>query len=242
MRIRAVIFDIYGTLLEVGPPPADAEARWQRLFADTLGSSPPCGRTEFSVQCSQAIARHHAQAKARGLGWPEVQWPNLLREVLPGLNRLEPTTFADFTFAQMQIGRTVRLARGAGDTLRWLRDHGVTLGIATNAQRYTVQELSMALAGDGLTMAIFAPELSFWSYQHGFSKPDPHVFQILTARLEQRGWAAGEALMVGDRWDNDMAPARLFGWQTWWLRGDHQAAPPIGGDHAQLVRWMAGRG
>ena len=32
MTIRAVIFDVYGTLLEVGPAPPDADARWQRLM------------------------------------------------------------------------------------------------------------------------------------------------------------------------------------------------------------------
>jgi FMN phosphatase YigB (HAD superfamily) len=32
LKIRAVIFDIYGTLLQVGAPPADADVRWQKLF------------------------------------------------------------------------------------------------------------------------------------------------------------------------------------------------------------------
>ena len=32
MSIRAVIFDIYDTLLEVGPPPPDAARRWENLW------------------------------------------------------------------------------------------------------------------------------------------------------------------------------------------------------------------
>ena len=49
MNIRAIIFDIYGTLLEVGPPPPDADARWQRLFADLLHSEPRLSRLDFYV-------------------------------------------------------------------------------------------------------------------------------------------------------------------------------------------------
>ena len=49
MNIRAVIFDIYGTLLEVGPPPPDADARWQRLCRDLLRAEPRLSRLQFSV-------------------------------------------------------------------------------------------------------------------------------------------------------------------------------------------------
>ena len=36
MNIRAVIFDVYGTLLEVGPAAADADTRWQHLCREML--------------------------------------------------------------------------------------------------------------------------------------------------------------------------------------------------------------
>ena len=58
---------------------------------------------------------------------------------------------------------------------------------------------------------MFDPELRFWSFENGFSKPDPHVFRILTARLEARGISPSETLMVGDRFDNDIEPARAHG-------------------------------
>ena len=46
-HVRAVLFDLYATLLEVGPPPSDADARWQRLFRESLDTDPPFGRVEF---------------------------------------------------------------------------------------------------------------------------------------------------------------------------------------------------
>jgi putative hydrolase of the HAD superfamily len=45
----------------------------------------------------------------------------------------------------------------------------------------------------------------------GFSKPDPAIFQWA---LNQAGCAASEALMVGDRPDNDIAPAKALGMVT----------------------------
>jgi len=87
-HVRAVLFDIYATLLEVGPPPPDADARWQRLFRESLGTEPPLGRVEFFAACSQVIGRHHAAARRQGVPWPEIQWPSIVLEVLPGLARL----------------------------------------------------------------------------------------------------------------------------------------------------------
>ena len=74
-----------------------------------------------------------------------------------------------------------------------------------------------ALQGTGLNLSLFDRDVRFWSFENGFSKPDPHVFPILTARLETRGITPAETLMVGDRLDNDIEPARARGWQTWQL-------------------------
>ena len=90
-----------------------------------------------------------------------------------------------------------------------------------------------ALAAHGLGLDLFDRDLCFWSFEHGFSKPDPHVFQILTARLAARGIRPAETLMVGDRLDNDIEPAQAHGWQTW------QLGPAADGDWAALARSVA---
>ncbi|PKO17917.1 hypothetical protein CVU37_06160 [candidate division BRC1 bacterium HGW-BRC1-1] len=45
----------------------------------------------------------------------------------------------------------------------------------------------------------------------GFSKPDPRLFQ---RALEKAGVAAARSLMIGDRVDNDVAPAKALGMRT----------------------------
>jgi FMN phosphatase YigB (HAD superfamily) len=215
VKIRAVIFDVYATLLEVRPPPADAELRWKKLFEELLSLPPPFSRTDFAARVGQVIATRHAEAKARGIAWPEILWPEVLVEVLPALKKLAPAEFKQFIARQMALGRTLRLASGAAACLRMLRTARSVLGIASNAQAYTLDELDLALGAESLHLDVFDPELCFWSFQNGFSKPDPHVFRILTTRLQQHGIRVEETLMVGDRLDNDIEPARKFGWQAW---------------------------
>ena len=49
------------------------------------------------------------------------------------------------------------------------------------------------------------------SREMGLAKPDPAFYEAL---LAQAGCAPGEAVMVGDRLDNDIAPARALGMWT----------------------------
>ena len=235
MKIRAVIFDAYGTLLQVGPPPANADARWQALLAETLEDAPPMTRLDFSVACSRAIERRHAAAHARGIQFPEIFWPAVVAEVLPPFRNLDTRAQEDFVFQQIQLGRSIRLFPGAAETLSKLAARGCRLGLASNAQAYSIRELREALAVVKIDFSMFNPSLCFWSYEHGFSKPDPHVFQILDIRLDALGITADKTLMVGDRADNDIEPARARGWQTW-----HLAAPGTsgGGDWAELNLWL----
>jgi FMN phosphatase YigB (HAD superfamily) len=130
---------------------------------------------------------------------------------------------------------------GAAPVLRLLLASGVVLGIASNAQPHTMRELDDRLRAVGLDAQVFCPDLSFWSFQHGFSKPDPHVFQTLNARLRARDLKPEETLMVGDRIDNDVAPARACRWMTFHLINSPPAAWGPGGLWHELAQWLEGR-
>jgi FMN phosphatase YigB (HAD superfamily) len=225
MSIAAAIFDVYKTLLEVGPPPPHAEGGWQELWLRAFGSGARFSLADFAAGCSKVIEREHQAARSVGIAFPEVYWPHVAGEVVEELTSLSPHQRDAFLLRQAQLWHTTRLQEGVVDVLRQLRERGVCLGLASNAQPYTLSELDEALAPHGLDRSAFCPDLQFWSFQHGFSKPDPHVFRLLTARLAARGIAPQAALMVGDRLDNDILPARAQGWQTW-----HLAGPATAGD------------
>jgi FMN phosphatase YigB (HAD superfamily) len=239
MKIRAVIFDVYRTLLDVGPPPADADEQWNALWLDQLRVPARISLQEFLVACEAVIAREHASARRAGIPFPEVFWNGVTTEVLPELAELSDRERDDFLFGHARLLRSLRLAPGAEETLRALRDTGTLLGIASNAQPYTLRELDEALVPAGLDRELFTPGLCFWSFEHGFSKPDPHVFRILTAGLGLCGISHSSTLMVGDRIDNDIEPSLAQGWQAWHL--DSNACDAMRGGWGRLQEWMKPR-
>jgi FMN phosphatase YigB (HAD superfamily) len=232
MKARAVIFDVYGTLLEVSSPPADASTSWARLWRACFDSVPRLTLEGFSTACAGIIAREHGVARERGILFPEVCWPAVVAEAMPELAGLSPEARDEFLFQQTKLWHTVRLATEAPALLRALRQTGCVLGIASNAQAYTLRELREALAAHGLGLDLFDRPLCFWSFEHGFSKPDPHVFRILNARLTACGIHPQETIMVGDRLDSDIQPAKALGWHAW------QLGPQGDGDWAALGQWL----
>jgi FMN phosphatase YigB (HAD superfamily) len=159
LSVRAVICDVYQTLLEVGPPPADAAAQWAALWRRTFGHEPPCSLLEFAAACSRVIAREHAAARACGIAFPEVWWPAVVAEVLPAWRSLAPVRQAAFIAGHMQLGRSLRLMPGAAAALRALADANLTLGLASNAQAYTWGELDEALRGAGPVLLVLPARL-----------------------------------------------------------------------------------
>ena len=234
MKIRAVIFDIYGTLLEVGPPPADARERWERLCKDRFGRPARLTLDAFMAKCEKIIAREHDTARTAGVRHPEILWPSVAHEALPELERLPDARGDDFLFEHAQLQRTVRLMPGAATTLATLAERRIVLGLASNCQPYTLRELDHDLSGAKLDRSIFTHELCFFSFVAGFSKPDPRVFRWLRDRLQLRGVPPSETLMVGDRHDNDIEPAEKQGFQTWLLAGAPFPGKHAGGDWSAL--------
>jgi FMN phosphatase YigB (HAD superfamily) len=237
--VRAVICDVYGTLLSVAPGPADAGGRWERLWGRYFESPAALDWAGLGRAIEAAVRAEHAAARAVGIAYPEVAWEPLMTGVLPAVANLAPREREEFLFGQAGIWHEVGPMAGVAAALKAIRDSGALLGIASNAQPYTLRELAGALAGSGIGMDDFASDLCFWSFAHGFSKPDPHVFRILGARLRARGIAPGETLMIGDRMDNDVEPARAQGWQTWRLGEDAGEGKGPGGG-LERVRALVG--
>ena len=217
MKPRAIICDVYRTILEVGPPPPAVEQGWMELFQTTFGTSPATRFEDFQQSCHEAVRASHAMAKARGIVCPEVQWPGILRSVLPGFEHLPPDRRMAFQVSQQALTRTLALAPDAAPALLQWAAEGIPLGIASNAQGYTLHELGAVMAPEGLSVGLFANDLVLWSWHLGFSKPDPYFFQALSARLSARGISARDVLFIGDRMDNDILPARALGMRTWHL-------------------------
>lgn len=96
-----------------------------------------------------------------------------------------------------------KLYPGAEQALKLLSSR-CPLGVIANQSLGTEQRLRAYGIRDYF-------QLVFASAEEGLSKPDPRVFEIVQQRI---GVAPDRICMIGDRMDNDIAPAKAAGWST----------------------------
>lgn len=82
------------------------------------------------------------------------------------------------------------------------------IGIIANQALGTVERLQQ----HGILQFI---DLVIASAEEGVAKPDPRIFQI---SLERSGCKPENAVMIGDRIDNDIEPAKRMGMKTIWIK------------------------
>jgi putative hydrolase of the HAD superfamily len=193
LRIRAVLFDIYGTLL-----------------VSNTGSIHP------DPVLREAIARAHA---ASPHPHPEVDIREIHAALRPELSAAEIEALA---MEQECALNPVTAMPGAMETLLALKGDGVAIGLVSNAQFYTVPVLEKAL-GAGLKDLGIDPGLCRFSYLMKRAKPDPVLCNAARSILARRGVRAKAVLYVGNDVRNDIEPARKAGFITALFAGDSQS-------------------
>jgi len=217
VKVRAIIFDIYGTLLEVAPPPPNAAVRWLSLWTETLGFAPRLSLQAFLEACDKQVKQEQSRAKRSKILYPDTCWPVIVRKAIPELEAISYRKLDEFLYQHAQLRQTTRLMPGMAEFLNALPLNKIIPGIAANAQPYTLRELDQAMKQAGVPRSLFRHEFCFWSFEHGFAKPNPHAFRTLTSRLEHHRVLPEQILMVGDQRSEDILPAQSQGWLTWQL-------------------------
>lgn len=82
------------------------------------------------------------------------------------------------------------------------------IGVIANQALGTVERLQQ----HGIQQFI---DLVIASAEEGVAKPDPRIYQIA---LERSGCKPENAVMIGDRIDNDIEPAKRMGMKTIWIK------------------------
>jgi putative hydrolase of the HAD superfamily len=221
--IRAVIFDVHGTLLAGGGPmrfdPA-ADLRIQELLNER-GHKQKGSPTQL---LERAVKQHHAESDEE---FPEVDLRQLWASLL-GVEKVSAEWLTELEHARQPL----RLMPSARETLATLSSR--SLGLLSNAQADTLPVLCRELGGNP-----FAADLCVLSYEHGMAKPSARLFELIVARLAARDIPPEATVMVGNDLLHDIAPARAIGLRTVLLTGTanppaHQADAVIS-DLSQLV-------
>jgi putative hydrolase of the HAD superfamily len=233
--IRAVLFDLYGTLFisasgEVGTSRESACDGALSGALEALGIRPtrPLGR---AVQCLfDVIEELHAASRQAGIEYPEVDIVEVWRRVLTelarqGILKEGPRQRADLERLAVEYearANPVWPMPGLEACLRSLSDKGLLLGVLSNGQFYT-RELFAALLGQPAEFWGIDGELQYYSYQHGRAKPGLDLYQMAAEALSRRRIEPAAVLCVGNDMLNDVWPAREVGFRTALYAGDRRS-------------------
>lgn len=105
----------------------------------------------------------------------------------------------------------------ASETLNTLKERGYHLGIIANQVAGTAQRLDAWGLLKYFDVVATSAEL-------GAAKPDKLIFE---KAFKLAGCQPQNAVMVGDRLDNDILPAKAFGMRTVWIRRGLSVYQPI---------------
>jgi putative hydrolase of the HAD superfamily len=202
MRYRAVLFDVGG--------PLDLEFAWEIAVDSAIASA--CSLE--GIRVNPAMIEEASEAAVAAFA------PDAYAHMIETLCGGDPP-------ATDRVRRRMRAMVGNLDVfqlrpevdglLRRLRGRGLKLGIVANQPEAARERLARVGIGD-LFDHLGLSGLS------GLRKPDPRAF---TAAAEALGVAASACIMVGDRIDNDIAPAKALGMAAILLRsGRHRRQRP----------------
>jgi putative hydrolase of the HAD superfamily len=247
--IKAVLFDIYGTLLisasgDIGLDGSEAERVDLRALLATVGidwdakqTGRPHGpaqrpiKAEYQAQreplidlhehLSNAIEADHARTRAGGTRYPEVDIRSIWATVLAEVGlRPTPPQLEQIALEYECRVNPVWPMPGLAELLSALRQRGLALGIVSNAQFYTPLILEAFLGQPPAALGL-DPHCSAWSYQLREAKPSTAIYQVaLDGLAREHDIRPDQVLYVGNDRRNDIWPAQQLGLKTALFAGD----------------------
>ncbi len=232
--IRAVVFDLYGTLfisrsgdlsLTGHDDPEDA----LRNALEQAGVASLPANANLSERFLGTIRNHQDKRRKAGIEYPEVDIRLVWRDFLEGLaaDGLHRPPPDEETLLRLAVDYECRInpvwpMPGLRDTLSQLQHAGLTLGIVSNAQFLTPLMFPALLGASPETLG-FTADCCIYSFQEGEAKPSVRLFERLLARLSEHRIKPAEVLYVGNDLRNDVWPAGRRGLRTALFAGDRRS-------------------
>ncbi len=251
--IRAVVFDIYGTLLdywrEEFTEPGEKERSFAQAFrnvAEYFGMIPaltgmnPADPPEKTLSdfYHGLISLRHEQATGRGAEYPEIVIEEIWELVVRILRRhgyAPQDEEGDRSFSRKiawfynfkALGR--RLYPGVVRALESLRSRNMHMGLLSNAQFYTPIDLTLLIRDQSRgkyddLFELFDVDLTFFSYEYGVAKPNQLLFRRLFDALYELQILPSQTVFVGNDLLVDIEPAQRAGMKTALFTGDERSA------------------
>jgi len=235
--VRAVLFDVYGTLvvsasgdLGVAQETSEEHALRQALEASELAGDLEKASRRGARLLLERIEATHDELRHRAVAHPEVDIREVWAVVLATL-RAEELVLGDASPQQIDRLAVEYECRVnpvwpmpcLEETLGKLRQRGLRLGIVSNAQFYTPL-LFGAFLDQSLSDLGFDDELCEWSYVRRQAKPSTGLYERVAEELDRRhGVSPRQTLFVGNDMLNDIWAAAEVGFQTALFAADQRS-------------------
>ena len=221
--LKAILFDIYGTLFISGSGDIGVAAERFRP-SDALNAlceryRIPWSPAEMTRKLVEAIEKAHIQKKAVGVDYPEIEIDRIWRSILGWQDMGRIRQMAE---AYEWIVNPTYPMPGLDQVLRTLRGRGLLMGIISNAQFFTPFLFERFLGADAAKLG-FARDLTLYSFERGHAKPSMALFDRARSRLDKRGISPDTVLYLGNDMRNDITPAGQAGFQTALFAGDRRS-------------------
>ncbi|MDR1414105.1 MAG: HAD family hydrolase [Puniceicoccales bacterium] len=230
--IRAVIFDVYGTLFTTN-------VGGNSLFAPNIESDKliveAFEESDFDVFAHDIslselyeghIKAHYDIRRSEGITYPEINICDVWQDFL---NELFAIGIIDGDLTERSIRRVIVCheckvnptwpAKGSLDFIRTLQDNNVIAGTISTAQFYTPIIMETLYQNSLKTLGFEAP-ICIWSYEHRHRKPSAVLFKLCEEGLKVFGIKPSQTLCVGNDMFNDIVPATKAGFKTALFTGD----------------------
>ena len=209
MKYKDLIFDLYGTLVDIHTEESDEVWEKTALYFGYYGAA--YSPSELKSAFRSRVSAREASAGQSYECFPDIPIEEVMAELFAAKGVSESAESLASNAAQLfRICSTeyIRLYPHVTAALEYLRAKGCRLWLLSNAQRvfteYELRHLGICELFDGV----------YISSVYGFRKPDSRFFRAL---LEERRLDIGRCLMIGNDRETDIAGAKMLGLATLYM-------------------------
>ena len=224
VKIKCILFDIYGTLFISGSGDISiAEKKSHNIIPNLEQLLLKYGikRKPYAIwnDLFSAIKEKHDEMRGKGIDFPEVEIDRIWTNVLEN-NDLD--FIRRFAVEFEMLVNPVYPMPHARELLFACKDSKLLTGIISNAQFYTPY-LFKWLLGSDMSQLGFHHELTVFSYEFGQAKPSTFLFQLAAERLNNMNIRKNSVLYIGNDMLKDIYPAKMAGFKTALFAGDSRS-------------------
>lgn len=235
--IRAVVFDIYGTLISSGVGDISLASQCNRdaslrasLIENGFELSNASQVQPLDQLLNTIICQHQAKRRSEGVDYPEVEIRLVWQDLIHTMREKEWMYSADHEGQiedciidyECRVNPTQAMPHLL-NTLQLIQARGLIMSIISNAQFYT-KHLFEAWTDQPIESLNFSRACNVWSYQELIAKPSVKLYSIAADRLLQHhAIHAAEVLYIGNDIRNDIWPAQKIGFKTALFAGDDRS-------------------